>query len=387
MSERTEVTEPADAPPVAPRRIAAFDVLRGLCIVSMTTAHLAAGSLPYEVLHAAVWIDGAVGFVFLSGLVLGVVQRSRADRPTGVVTRTLLRRAGLIYLAHLFLVVLALVIAAVDPERTSTLAPRPLASVDGVGGLGPTIWAALTLRISPPLVSILSLYVVCLLLAVPAVLALRRGWWPLVVGGSLVLYAVGYVVGEGSTALPRSTFTFPQFPGVPGAVNWACWQLLFLVGLTIGWHWRSERVQSLVGNVRVIAAAAVALALFVVLGYAVTEGPTAIWRTSVQSLFLEGRLGLGTIVMALLAFLVLRPAAAWLLDTVPMVASPFARLGRHALDCYLILSTVVLLTPSVFRLEGASLLATLYAFDVLVLCWVWCLVRDRRRARPPAPVP
>jgi hypothetical protein len=386
MSERSVVTEPTGAPPTARRRIVAFDVLRGLCIVSMTTAHLAAGSLPYEVLHAAVWIDGAVGFVFLSGLVLGVVQRSHADRPVGQVARILLRRAGLIYLAHLFLVLVALILA-LDPARTSTLAPRPLVAVGELGGIGPTVWAAVTLRISPPLASILSLYVVCLLLAVPAVLALRRSWWPAVLGGSLVLYAVGYVVGEGSTALPRSTFTFPQFPGTPGAVNWACWQLLFLVGLTLGWSWRKDAVQASVRNSRVIAAAAVALAVLIALGYAVTEGTAASWRTTVQALFLEGRLGLGTIVMALLAFLVLRPAADWLQSGLPMLAAPFARLGRHALDCYLILSTVVLLTPSVFRLDGTSLLATLYAFDVLLVCWVWCLIRDRRNARPPAPVP
>jgi hypothetical protein len=58
----------------------AIDVLRGLCIVSMTTAHLAAGSRPWQVFHLGTFVDGAVGFGFLSGLVLGMTQRRTIDR-------------------------------------------------------------------------------------------------------------------------------------------------------------------------------------------------------------------------------------------------------------------------------------------------------------------
>ena len=58
----------------------AIDLLRGLCIVSMTTAHLAAGSWPWRVFHIGTFIDGAVGFVFLSGLVLGITQSGTIER-------------------------------------------------------------------------------------------------------------------------------------------------------------------------------------------------------------------------------------------------------------------------------------------------------------------
>src|SRR4051812_42249003 len=65
--------DPSPAPDVGGRN-RAIDMLRGLCIVSMTTAHLAAGSWPWQVFHVAVLVDGAVGFVLLSGIVLGITQ-------------------------------------------------------------------------------------------------------------------------------------------------------------------------------------------------------------------------------------------------------------------------------------------------------------------------
>ena len=100
------------------RRDHALDVVRGLCIVSMCTAHLAAGSWPYEVAHSAVWVDGAVGFVMLSGVVVGMVQRSTIDR-SGLAAgqRRLLRRSAVIYAANLALCLVAFVVVALDPSR------------------------------------------------------------------------------------------------------------------------------------------------------------------------------------------------------------------------------------------------------------------------------
>src|SRR3954454_9734595 len=99
-------------------RDTAIDALRGACIVSMTTAHLAAGSWPYLFTHSAVFIDGAVGFVLLSGVMVGRTQRRIADRD-GLLAgqRKLLRRIGVIYAAHLALCVVGFLVVAVDPVR------------------------------------------------------------------------------------------------------------------------------------------------------------------------------------------------------------------------------------------------------------------------------
>ena len=46
----------------------------------MNTAHLAAGSWPWQVFHIGTSIDGAIGFVFLSGPVLVITQRRAIKR-------------------------------------------------------------------------------------------------------------------------------------------------------------------------------------------------------------------------------------------------------------------------------------------------------------------
>ena len=61
----------------------------------------------------------------------------------------------------------------------------------------------------------------------------------------------------------------------------------------------------------------------------------------------------------------------------PAVVSPIGRIGRRSLDCYLILSTAVILLPSVYVFPPAGLVAVGVAFDVLVLMFLWCLLRDR----------
>jgi hypothetical protein len=69
------------------------------------------------------------------------------------------------------------------------------------------------------------MYVVFLLLAIPAVYALRAGAWWAVAGGSLALYAVGKAVGR---------VTFATWPGSFDVLGW---QLLFIAGLMTGWAW------------------------------------------------------------------------------------------------------------------------------------------------------
>ena len=123
----------------------AIDVLRGLCIISMTTAHLAAGSWPWRIFHLGTFVDGAVGFVFLSGVVLGITQRRAIER-AGLLAgqRKLLRRIVVIYCANIGLCLLAFGMVAIDPVRESTYP-----SVESLGGPLPAAAASLSLRFSP----------------------------------------------------------------------------------------------------------------------------------------------------------------------------------------------------------------------------------------------
>ena len=342
----------------------AIDILRGLCIVSMTTAHLAAGSWPWQVFHVAVLVDGAVGFVLLSGVVLGITQRrtiERAGLPAGL--RRLLRRTGLIYLANLGLCLLALAVIAVNPVRSAEIfqvsrldEPLPLAI------------SALTLQLNPHYTSILSLYVVMLLLSVGAVAALARQRAWLVVGGSLVLYVAGY--------LWPGVFTFPLYPGIAGAVNWATWQPLFMAGLLTGWYWTAPLVRAALTSRAVLAGCAGFVVATGTLGWLLTHGSAAPWKAWVVLAFTEGKLAPGTIVMALAAVLVGYRVCTLLVRVAEPVVSPIARIGRHSLDCYLILSTVVLVLPGIYRYPPSGMIAVGVTFDILVVMFGWCLLRD-----------
>jgi hypothetical protein len=330
----------------------------------MTTAHLAAGSWPWQVFHVAVLVDGAVGFVLLSGLVLGMTQHrtiGRAGLSAG--RRRLLRRAGLIYAANLGLCLLALAVAAGDTERTAEIfrvasldAPLPLA-VD-----------ALTLRINPHYTSILALYVVLLLLSIVVVSALAHRRVKAVVGGSFALYIAGY--------LWPVFFTFPLYPGIAGAVNWATWQPLFMAGLLAGWCWQAPAVRAAFSSRAVLVSCGVLVLATAALGWVITRGAAAPWKSSLARAFTEGTLAPGTIVMALAAVLVGYRACRFLVRVAYPVLSPVARIGRHSLDCYLILSVVVLVLPVLYAYSPTGIVAVGVTFQALVLMFGWSLLRD-----------
>jgi hypothetical protein len=58
------------------------------------------------------------------------------------------------------------------------------------------------------------------------------------------------------------------------------------------------------------------------------------------------------------------------------VFSPIGRLGRHSLDCYVILSVTVLVLPDFYRYQPTGIAAVGVAFDILVAMFGWCLLRD-----------
>ena len=91
--------------------------------------------------------------------------------------------------------------------------------------------------------------------------------------------------------------------------------------------------------------------------------------------------------MALAAVLVGYRACRLLVRVAYPVLSPVARIGRHSLDCYLILSVVVLVLPGFYTYPPAGIVAVGVTFQILVLMFGWSLLRDwlaqRSNAFPP----
>jgi hypothetical protein len=199
--------------------------MRGLALMAMASAHLTyVGGSSYveQVTHAAVWVDGAFFFVALSGVVTGLVHRRLIARDGLRASSTkLARRAALIYGVHVVLVVLTVSAASREPN---VLHETPTWSA--LGGVVAGMGDILSLRLQPNFIDVLPMYVVFLLLAMPALAALRRGWYGAVAVASLAIYAVG---------LP-----FGGLPFVDGSFAITSWQVLFVAGLMVGWAWEHE---------------------------------------------------------------------------------------------------------------------------------------------------
>jgi hypothetical protein len=243
----------------ASSRYAAIDVLRGLALVSMISAHMNDFHLSTtvgRVLHSAHWIDGAFFFVALSGLVTGLVHRRVVERWGFQASATkLVRRAGFLYLVHLALALTIMTVYNSDPRPEILATP----SWNQAGGFWLAIGKLLSLRLEPDFNSVLPMYVALLLWAVAAVALLRRGRWGAVAGISLAVYVFGQTVNGLAIT--------------PGAFAIADWQLLFTAGLFVGWTWEHERQRLTVPHRRLIIATAGAFAAAMYLLARFAEGP------------------------------------------------------------------------------------------------------------------
>lgn len=248
------------ARPVRSVRYPTLDVLRGLALISMVTAHvpiLGHPTLSDRLLHSPPWIDGAFYFVALSGVVSGLVHRRLVEsRGVGASARKLARRAGFIYLCQVFLVVCTITLASVD--STTNLHDTPTWS--GIGGLFEGLWHILRLEIEPNFTGVLSMYVMFLLWAIPVVALLRRGLWWVVMAASVTMYLGAHLLGG---------FTFAAWSG---SFDPAGWQLLFTGGLLIGWSWEHERLAIPAERRRAVVVAAPILILVFLVAAATMRG-------------------------------------------------------------------------------------------------------------------
>jgi hypothetical protein len=206
--------------------------------------------------------------------VLGTVYGARLVRyGSGSVTRRLLRRALMLYLAFIgvTLSILGLAVAGVDVSAVTTwdpiainwfLDPRTMTSHD---------WLDLfTLRYGSWAFEIVALYVWLVLIAVPCLLALSRAGWRPLLAVSWAVY-LGYRLAPQAVTTAEFETTFPLL----------AWQLLFVHGIVIGYY--RQQIGALVARIPTpvpvaIGAAAVAFMAFA-MSNPVFDGPAWLrWR-------------------------------------------------------------------------------------------------------------
>jgi hypothetical protein len=219
-------------------------------------------------------VTAAEVFVVLSGIVLGTVYGARLVRyGTMSVTRRLLRRALILYLAFIAVTIsilgLALIgidvsaVAAWDPTAiTWFMDPRTMTAHDWV--------SLLTLRYGPWPFEIVGLYVCLVVVAVPCLIALSTvGWRPLL-AVSWAVY-LGYRLWPHQVTAAEFEATFPIL----------AWQLLFVHGIVIGYF--RDRIGTIVARVPKPVPVAIVLACAAFMGFALSnpaiDGPAWLrWR-------------------------------------------------------------------------------------------------------------
>lgn len=346
----------------------AIDTVRGICIVMMIASHVAATSLLDRLTHPSGWVDGASGFVLLSGLLVGLVQhrvRERSGDKAGV--RKLAKRIGIVYAGHIWLCIAAFLAVAVNVQRADVLP-----SVEDQGGIAVAVARTLALQINPYYASILSMYVVLMIVALGSVWLLRRKMLGTLTALSVasVVFGVFYPT---MSALPREY-------GEPGPITLASWHGLFTIGLVAGWYWEHPRMRSILRSRALLVAAAFgALAGVLIPGSMKLIGVgSPAWM---DAFFSKDQMGPGRIVASVVTYYFIYRILSFLLrDSRWRTAfTPLTFIGTRSLDSYLILSTVVLVLPAIWGWQSESTVAMLLAFVVFFVCLSWGWFRAQTR--------
>src|SRR5664280_963557 len=208
-----------------------LDTLRGFMLVAIAINHLDT-ELRVFTDYVFGFVSTAEGFVFLSGLVAGLVYTRRsASLSPAELGQKARRRAGEIYFCHLAAFVtiflglhlLALFIHAEPYASPALFFQQPIAA----------LLLGSSLLLQPGLLDILPMYCGFMLVLPLMLAALRKGHWGrlLALSGGLWLLAQFGLRDD----LERWLQTF--LPVNLGAFDLLAWQFLFVAGVFLGFHW------------------------------------------------------------------------------------------------------------------------------------------------------
>src|SRR3989442_358556 len=218
LAWRYEATEEGHEP-----RDLRVDLLRGFCVFVMIIDHVGGEqSWLYVFTGGNRWIvSAAEGFVLLSGFTMGMVH-NRTINVKGV--RAMFEKVfGRAWLLYTLTVVLTIAFAAVS---TALGAPYVEQQTPAHGRLDFAV-SVLTFHRTYSLTDILVLYTLLVLMAGPAPLSIARGYTGLVIAASVTAWAIEQLWPE---RVPRA------WEIVDGGFPFSAWQLMFFMGLVIGFH-------------------------------------------------------------------------------------------------------------------------------------------------------
>jgi len=182
------------------------------------------------------FVSAAEGFVFLSAYMVGAIYTRRAiEGGTPAMRKALWRRAGLVWLSHVGMLLFLFTLIAKIGLRTDQRAIKNLISFYLEEPID-ALWTGLLLIYNPPLLDILPMYVVYMLSSPLALsLGLLRRGWHVVMAGSLTLWALAQL--QLIQPLYRMLI-YAIEPKMPfqqtGAFDIFAWQFIWVLGMWMG---------------------------------------------------------------------------------------------------------------------------------------------------------
>jgi len=338
----------------------ALDLLRGYFLVVIMIDHLRFKVNPLYLISGkqSLWVTAAEGFVLISGFLVGMLRGDEA-RSAGWATaaRHIWRRAAVL---ALWSALLTIVFRAVSAE-TGYWPDVP--NADATGSLLDYALGAVVLRKTYGDHNLLAAYALFLAVSPLAIAAMLRGLTWLVLAASTALWAVAY-----ATNLVWSNSVQADL----------CWQLLFLVGVAIGFHhdtlarrWRALPA----GTRRAVAIAAALGSLVIVVGSLLRLPGHGGYPTHLENLIFDrNRMGPARLLCALVLvgsmYALVRRFEAQLVPTIGKLLVP---LGQASLYVYIMQSMLTFVL--VDRLLGNPWLAA--GASAAMVGFVWLMVKHR----------
>lgn len=382
------------------KRLDFLDGLRGFFVLTMMLSHLVLYDgvwLQYLHFREVMFVESTQGFVFVSGLMFGLMQAKRLLRHgPHVMRRAVWSRMFELWLWTIGLIFLGLL--------ARDLTPGGIMAWRNWLGTAPIddpmrIFAILTLTFQPTFLDILPMYILFMAVAPLMIAWVVAGRWMLAAGASaLVWTACQLDVASLWTGGLNAMLTAPDKQGLRVAFDPMGWQVPFMAGLIFGALWATDRLRwdRIFGpGTRDLAmVAGVFLVLFAPLRIASAHwGMPEVMFKAFRPLEVRSNFGLIYVLsFAAAGFLFtwiaiagktdpLRPVRALSRGLNRVFTLPaLCLLGRHALHVYIwhvVLIYAVRYIDSTWG-PGGQVLNTAITLCAIALLWVPPLIRERR---------
>jgi hypothetical protein len=337
------------------QRLGLIDGLRGYFLVFMFISHQpwSGGLLFLWAHHSKIsFVQDAQGFVFLSGLLVGLIYGQRMmKRGFAGEAWALWRRAAQLYAWAIGCIVAILVMRNILPG-----APEAWTELGPLGeGRAHFIIAAALLVYQPLYLDILTQYIVYILVAPPLLWLCLTGRWLWVAAGSAILWLAVQVGMHRPLAdlINRGLSMIDHDLALTASYNVLAWQVVFFGAMIIGALWVQGKIEfELIFDPRktlILKAVAVSLLFFFVLRHAI--GIDLATRNEFSLIYLAN-------------FVLLTYVVAWLL-----IAGPRS---DHKLVAAVARGLTWLFGLSFLRLLGRHSLLIYAWHTVLIYIAIWC---------------